>query len=570
MQECLHSHQKCNPLLSKAEWWPNRLLDVGDSSEDANVKLIITADSRPSGNYMTLSHCWGTAQFANLSISNIDELRSGIGLKTLPKTFREAISVARLFKVSYLWIDSLCIIQDSLEDWNAEASLMSEVYQHALCNIAATGAGNSNGGLFFSRDPRTLQPCKVQLVPEETNNDHLPIRHAYVMDSEDWKNRVDMAPLMKRAWVVQERLLAKRVLHFGKDQLLWECQEKAASEVFPRKVPNVPWPWQSNTKFKDIIPKAFHGFIRAVQDNTEQNIQDEALIWGRILRSYSRGQLTKARDKEVALIGIIRALEKNFNDSTVVGLWKKGMPFQLLWQAQHPSKRSTIYRAPSWSWLSMDGEIRSHVPSAPEHPETFIRVPAIQIEDIKIIRDGSSLLSPIKGGYIRVKGRLKPGTWSDLRGTSWPPLCFNGLDAVQGQGLLSSWLDDTSRGKFPSENIWCLPVEEIYENGKYYSDGLVLKLASRLEGNCICYERVGTYYASGEQNRRLFEKESRSPQQQSKEAEQEKHASQTSREGTDRPSSGKADSPQASNDSSQVENALEGQGGLVEESIIII
>jgi len=103
---------------------------------------------------------WGSAIFLRLTVEPAKDLKAGISIEQLPKTFHEAVSVAKWFSVPYIWIDSLCIMQDSLDDWNCEASLMSLVYQNSLCNIAATGALDSTEGLFFDRDPDSVQLCK--------------------------------------------------------------------------------------------------------------------------------------------------------------------------------------------------------------------------------------------------------------------------------------------------------------------------------------------------------------------------------------------------------------------------
>lgn len=144
--------------------------------------------------------------------------------------------MARFFKTRYLWIDSLSTVQDSVEDWNKKAVLMSEVYHNAIWNIAATGASDSNMGLFFDRNPQSLQPCPGLASIQREGPREVRLRDGFRMLEKSNRH----GPLVKRAWDVQEGLLARRVLHFGRDQLLWECQEKSACEVFPKKIPLVP------------------------------------------------------------------------------------------------------------------------------------------------------------------------------------------------------------------------------------------------------------------------------------------------------------------------------------------
>jgi hypothetical protein len=109
---------------------------------------------------------------------NLGKLKAGIPLQDLPQTFRDAVDITRRLGISYIWIDSLCIIQDSTEDWNNEASQMCEVYQHAICNVAATGAFDSTEGLFFNKNLYAIRPCKVQ-VPVRQSPD---FKEVYIMD----------------------------------------------------------------------------------------------------------------------------------------------------------------------------------------------------------------------------------------------------------------------------------------------------------------------------------------------------------------------------------------------------
>lgn len=220
---CLTSHAQCNVRPSNDEWWPSRLIEIVDSNSGFDIRLLETASSQPSGPYMTLSHSWGTAEFLQLTSQNKEMLKAGFLVDVLPKTFQDAIVVAKALQCRYIWIDSLCIIQNSSDDWQQEATLMSEVYQHAICNIAATHASDSSKGLFT--DGFEPQPCMIQLARKTSLQSHLKnvgmkakssLDTVHFQDSNIWLNSVEKSPLLKRGWVLQERLLARRVLHFAK------------------------------------------------------------------------------------------------------------------------------------------------------------------------------------------------------------------------------------------------------------------------------------------------------------------------------------------------------------------
>lgn len=147
LAQCREHHDRCNATVPEP-WAPTRLLDIGEEG-DEYVRLVERDSMLQKQPYATLSHCWGTAQLIKTTKSTILERFRGIDNEDLPKTFVDAIRIARLFGLRYLWIDSLCIVQDSQEDWVHEADIMSKVYRYAFVNIAATGAAQSDEGCFW-------------------------------------------------------------------------------------------------------------------------------------------------------------------------------------------------------------------------------------------------------------------------------------------------------------------------------------------------------------------------------------------------------------------------------------
>jgi hypothetical protein len=229
LETCKHHHMTCGRSWSQ-DWTflPTRLLDVGVSA--TQPRLIITNErnsDRPSS-YLALSHCWGKTKMPTLTTSNIQDLRRAISLSGLPPNFRDAIQATRKLGFRYLWIDSLCIIQDSIEDWAAESVTMGKVYQTATLCIAAAASKDADGGLFQCR---SLYRCRFNLGSRTHSESYLAV------DSELWTVGVGEAPLNTRAWVLQERFFAPRTVYFGSDQVYWECREMHACEVFPISFP---------------------------------------------------------------------------------------------------------------------------------------------------------------------------------------------------------------------------------------------------------------------------------------------------------------------------------------------
>ncbi|RKK88459.1 hypothetical protein BFJ69_g314 [Fusarium oxysporum] len=176
---------------------------------------------------MTLSYRWAKNLSIVLLNSNLEEFRRSAPISRLPKTFKEAITVARRLSIKYLWIDSLCIIQDSPEDWARESLQMHQVYANSACTISATASEGPDEGLFRSR------------IVQETLIGHIKVQFAdgkprrFDVWDQDHMQRLTQGPLTDRGWVFQERILSPRVLHFAKTQAVWECFEMHKSEMFP-------------------------------------------------------------------------------------------------------------------------------------------------------------------------------------------------------------------------------------------------------------------------------------------------------------------------------------------------
>ncbi|KAF2824701.1 HET-domain-containing protein [Ophiobolus disseminans] len=199
LRQCTESHDRCN-ARAPGSWAPTRLLDVGTAKDDPIILVngsTCLVDSQP---YATLSHFWGRNQIINARMDNIQEFHQGIQFATLPKTWRDAIYVARSIGIRYLWIDALCIIQDSAKDWQRESSMMSMLYRYGFINIAATGAASGNEGCFWDRDPRAVLSTETTLewiYPNERQT----ARYRVVPEARIWAQKLMDEPLNQRGWV---------------------------------------------------------------------------------------------------------------------------------------------------------------------------------------------------------------------------------------------------------------------------------------------------------------------------------------------------------------------------------
>ena len=230
--QCIDSHTQCFDVQTFAATrvvLPKRLLDLRFVAQKGLVRLVISQSLPQDAVYATLSHCWGGQCEKTLTVDSLKDFEEGLLLSSLPKTFQDAIIVTAKLSVSYLWIDALCIVQDSVDslEWRQEASIMGDIYANSCFTLAATTSPNSQSGLLHQRNPLSVWPCRLTATWECFVPGELVVSvEAGARDSE-------MKPLGDRAWAFQEWLLSKRLIHFSKDQVRWECYCLTASEVHP-------------------------------------------------------------------------------------------------------------------------------------------------------------------------------------------------------------------------------------------------------------------------------------------------------------------------------------------------
>jgi hypothetical protein len=216
---CTHGHPRCqrdSDLIL-----PTRVIDVGLGSR--STSLVESAGKK--GPYVTLSHRWGGTLPFKTTKANFGEYKREIPLARMPDTFRDAIILCRRLGIQYLWIDALCIIQDSREDWSQEAGKMASFYRNSLFTISALHAKSSYGGLFVER---LVQPNAVFRSPLAGNGN--PKYMGVRLGMPTFDDEMCGSSLASRGWVYQEKVLSTAILHYGATQMLWECRSRVMSE----------------------------------------------------------------------------------------------------------------------------------------------------------------------------------------------------------------------------------------------------------------------------------------------------------------------------------------------------
>ncbi|KAL4906348.1 heterokaryon incompatibility protein-domain-containing protein [Aspergillus multicolor] len=399
-EECINYHSRCREYSPRAgTWHPTRLIDVGIKGQEQPYLRLhdTTTDGTLSHpvSYIALSYRWSPNPQILLLTSTIEEFRKGKPLRDLPQTFHDLAAVAQAFSIRYIWIDALCIIQDSTEDWNVESLTMRHVYANAACTVSASASLNEDDGLFRTRSPRSILPG-IAVLPTAFSR----AQSFYMFEHDYWDTNIFTGPLHKRGWVFQERHLSPRVLYFGAFQILWGCFESANCEGFPVGIPYHP----TDKNFYEplALPDA-----KRTRDLQEPSPEAQEIMpirvyaqWCAMVELYTQCALTRQSDKLPAFAGIAKLFQEATRDEYIAGIWRSRLLESLDWRVDEPiRKASAEYRAPSWSWASIDGPVKHALIGV-------ISKQLVKLVAVEIQTQTSDPTGPVTSGYLTVRALL--------------------------------------------------------------------------------------------------------------------------------------------------------------------
>ncbi|KAK3399044.1 heterokaryon incompatibility protein-domain-containing protein [Sordaria brevicollis] len=354
LRDCDVNHPGCK---SDSAELPTRMIDVGGF--DDYVRLVETSSLPQSSsiNYIALSYCWGIGQSVTTVSSNYEEFTTkGISVSTLPPTLRDAVTVARELGQRYIWIDALCIIQDSSSDWELEAARMASVYQNAYLTISAGTAAAAAEGFLEGRQHMAAREKNVYTTEwsasDNTNVETTLAARIIPSSVNHWKYMVNHGlPLNTRGWTMQEKILSRRVITYSTHELQWTCLSLNTCEC--------GYLLDSNKRGHNTI-----------SINPDLSRREASYQWAKIIAEYSSRCLTYVEDKLPAISGVAHALQPIFRSAYLAGHWVDNLPEELAWKAMPPhpeynppssslssssSETTKQYIAPTFSWASIRG-----------------------------------------------------------------------------------------------------------------------------------------------------------------------------------------------------------------------
>jgi hypothetical protein len=440
---CCAEHDKCGGKTESP--LPPRAIDVGPADESEEPRLIET--SGESGLWTTLSHRWGGPSSFKLTEENLLALKKIIPVDLLPQNFKDAITVTRKLGLRYVWIDSLCIIQNSATDWAKQCTRMSSIYRDSLVTLAACDSANSSVGFLHPRkslhvgyNPFLANGGTTYSSPADspvTTSFHtkggisgtITIRKAlqpykFVMEGRQVQTNV----LKTRGSILQESILSPRTIHFSTEQAFWQCRSVAFAESDIEPVEFDYWPsyhWQNEKDFFLKTDADQAGWMVRKGRSPDGWMPPKEFYsirtkWLRTVKEMSSRILTFPDDKLPALSGVAAEFSRMTGSKYLAGLWDVDLHRGLLWNGSGTIAASK-YRAPSWSWASrecVEGERFSPyyypIKMVKQRMSSMLPLRTLRLQEIDMLPATEDLHGALReGSCITITGNcLMPEKWT--------------------------------------------------------------------------------------------------------------------------------------------------------------
>jgi hypothetical protein len=399
LKTCIADHPQCGQ--GQAHVLPRRVIDTQSFIKGQPVRLRETNGERDR--YICLSHSWGrpTIPPPLTTIANYTDRIAGIAWPVLPKTFQDTIDLARHLLIRYVWIDTFCIIQDDEKDWAEQAALMASIYSNAFLTIAAASATDCHAGLHSTSG--STQPFKkLEGCYSKDLYTHRLMPH---VNEGQFRTGPACYPLLTRAWVYQERMLSPRILYFAGNEMNWECKQGRWCECGDMRYGL----WDkgavqtASLRLEQQLARSAHLQTPAA---TKRRRTSAWIFWAELVQGYALLDLSYTKDIFPALAGLAKSVQQMTNDVYLAGLWNSSLHLGLAWcwaqpaERLHRQKRPAKWRAPTWSWASIQGGGGVTW----EGTLGIYRTPLIDILDVLCHPMGPDPLGALDEAWLRLSG----------------------------------------------------------------------------------------------------------------------------------------------------------------------
>ncbi|KAL8647794.1 MAG: hypothetical protein Q9210_005350 [Variospora velana] len=387
----IETHYTNTETMAAMARWVNWVLEVLDKGNAVRLRPTDGQDAH----YVALSYAWGGNIAFSTTESTYMSRHQPFPISELPQTLQDAVHVTRELEVRYLWVDSLCIIQDSYEDKSKEIAKMGDIYENAFATISATNAMSAYSGFLNSKYTDASSQRLPFFYPDGTNG------YAFV-GVDPWYYA---EPLDQRAWALQERLLSRRTLQYTSVGLLASCR------VSEFAIANE----QTYNNAGRTLPESLQQIWRSGKDRKKDRA-DLLEAWDELLPMYTKRLLSNKQDKLPALSGLASRFQQRLQSDYIAGIWSKYFREGLLWRGVHafgytrfrkeliPLRRIPTSKAPTWSWASVEGPVASN------YAETYREITLRILECTVALKDLRVPFGEVTGGLLHVKGFFRDCT----------------------------------------------------------------------------------------------------------------------------------------------------------------
>lgn len=470
-RQCVNGHIRCARASGPL---PKRVLDLGPKSELSSIRLHISHGE--SREYATLSYSWGGAGKRLLTeTASIKARCENINIVDFPKTLRDGIVIAKTLGFRYLWIDSLCIVQDDDNDWAYQGTAMTNIYGYSSLNISASSSMSSDAG-FLHRLPEF--GIRLRHIKPPAG---MAINNIYVGPKLQTLD-LEALEVSRRGWIFQERLVTSATVHYTVHGIVWECVEHTQLQHV-QPISTAPW----KAQWKNLLRPS--NLPQQQEDDHRQADSKDFRSWHDWVSVYSNRELFEWTDKLPAIAGVAREFASIFSLTYCAGLWTENLRQDLLWSRHNKVvtlTRSTKYVAPSWSWASVNGSL--------EYREVTLSTPVEKL-DLKIMSHFISEEFPgsfgkVAQGHLIVRGLLQAvviDKSSHLSIMKKPHQACGVREGFKNNFNVLCMLDEFEQTKDPYESLWCLRVGSFQVSGRR---GHMYLLLQWTPGHCT-FRRVG-------------------------------------------------------------------------------
>ncbi|KAL7937009.1 heterokaryon incompatibility domain-containing protein [Trichoderma chlorosporum] len=398
LHQCRSHHPAC--LINKVPELPTRVVDIGPPDAEYLPRVFVSNGAK--ADYIALSHCWGGRIESVLTTKTYSDYQTALPISEIAANFTDSFRIARELGIQYIWIDSLCIVQDSKEDWKIESSKMGAVYRNATLTVSAFVSAKSTVGILNNKEmpfPEAPKSANLRIYRDTSNTKEVEVDWKS-QDEESFVRLMYKCALSLRGWTLQEYILSPRNLLYGARQIYWRCPSMMISADDTPEGLQFP-----ERNFQNVSQVIYTDILAA---SSENKVDTRAVLeeYYGLAELYSARQLTYGSDKLAAFSGIAQMIYPSIGGQYFAGLWTADFKHGLLWFSDVSFCRHVeTHGVPSWSWMVTDAPILYSVVALILQTTPF-DVKVLQYHGIS--HDAVDQFGQVKSASVDVEGLIIP------------------------------------------------------------------------------------------------------------------------------------------------------------------